>query len=246
METITLTANPREVRGKKTKRLRKQGLLPLILYGHGIENKILETKRADFEKIWNKVGGAGLVDLKLDEEPRKALIVAVQKDPLTDEILHADLHQVKMTEKIKTAIPVELEGESPAVTELQGNLITNKSEIEVECLPKDLVSEIKVEISGLKTFEDRILVKDLSVPEGILVLDDPEEVVVFVEPPRSEEELAKLEETPIGEEKEAVEKIEAEAEAEAETKKEKEEGEKAEESTQERATPSKKEEKSEK
>jgi large subunit ribosomal protein L25 len=119
-----------------------------------------------------------------------------------------------MDEKIKTEIPLEFVGESEAVEQLDGSLVTNRDNVEVECLPADLVSEIQVNISELKTFEDSISVKDLAIPQGIEVLTDSEEVIAVVEPPRSEEELAELEESAAEEEKEAIEQMGAEAEGE--------------------------------
>jgi large subunit ribosomal protein L25 len=130
-----------------------------------------------------------------------------------------------MSEKITTAIPIEFIGESPAVKDLEGNLITSKDEIEVECLPGDLISEIKVDISALKTFDDMIHVKSLNLASTIEVLDDPEDIIAQVTPPRSEEELEQMEtEAATDQEKEQIEKIEAEAEAGKETKEGEEEG----------------------
>ncbi|MEK7447724.1 MAG: 50S ribosomal protein L25, partial [Patescibacteria group bacterium] len=96
--------------------------------------------------------------------------------------------------KITASIPLNFTGDSKAVIDLSGSLITNKSEVEVECLPADLPHEIEVDISVLEDFEAVIHVKDIKVPEGVEIKDDLEETVALVEPPRSEEELAELEE----------------------------------------------------
>lgn len=219
MAEIVLSSSKRELTGKKVKRIRKQGLLPIILYGHQIASKPLQAKKDDFLKVYKTAGTSSLVDLKVDsEKPIKVLIHSLQKDPVSDELLHADLYQVKMTEKIETEVPIKLEGESAAVKEQDGTLVSNRDHVKISCLPQDLISEIEVDISVLKTFEAKILVKNLNVPKGVEILDEPEEVVALVEPPRTEEELAKLEEAPVTEEKEAVEKIEAEAEVEKEKK----------------------------
>ncbi|GAG62078.1 unnamed protein product [marine sediment metagenome] len=218
MKKITLKASKRKILGKKTKSLRKAGLVPAILYGHKIKNAPLAIDKKEFDRVYKKAGQTTLIDLRVqDEKPQKVLIHETQLDPISDNIVHIDFRQVAMTEKIKTEVPVETGGEAPAVTELDGSLILNKDTIEIECLPQDLIHEIKVDISGLKTFENRILVKDLKVPENIVILDNPEEVVVLVTPPRTEEELAELEE--VVEEK--PEEIEVEAEKE---EKEEEEG----------------------
>lgn len=122
-----------------------------------------------------------------------------------------------MDEKIKTEIPLEFVGESEAVKSLEGSLVQNKDSVEVECLPGDLVGEIQIDISVLKTFDDSIHISDITVPHGIEILADAEEMIASVEPPRSEEELAELE-TPSAaeEEKEAIEKMGAESSAEGE------------------------------
>lgn len=120
-----------------------------------------------------------------------------------------------MDEKIKTEIPLEFIGVSDAVETLDGSFVTNRDSIEIECLPTDLVSEVTIDLSVLKTFEDQVTVKDLKLPSTIEVLTDLEEVICFVEEPRSEEELAELEETSAAEqEAEAIEQMTAEGEGE--------------------------------
>jgi len=191
------------------------------LYGHKIKNIPLKVRQIEFDKVSKAAGQTTLIDLKIkDSGTHKVLIQDIQQNPISDQIIHIDFHQVKMTEKIKTEVPVVVEGEAPAVKDLEGSLILNKTEIEIECLPQDLIHEIKIDISVLKTFEDKILVKDLSVPENITILDDPEEVVALVTPPRTEEELKELEETP----EEKPEEVEVEAEAEKKEGEEVEEG----------------------
>jgi large subunit ribosomal protein L25 len=116
--------------------------------------------------------------------------------PVKGQILHVDFYTVNMKEKLQTEIPLEFIGESAAVTEEDGTLITVKTEVNVECLPQDLVHSIQVDISSLATFDDSIRIEDIKVPAGIVILDEPEEVVASVTPPRSEEEMAELEEVP--------------------------------------------------
>lgn len=124
-----------------------------------------------------------------------------------------------MTEKIVTEIPLKFIGEAPAVVDLDGTLLVNRDNIEVECLPTDLVHEIEVDISSLKTFDDLIKVADLKIPKGLEVLNDPNEVVASVTPPRSEEELAELE-APVEEKVEEVEEVEKERKEEEEAEEE--------------------------
>ena len=229
MEKIELSAKKREIVGKKVKNIRKQGLIPAVLYGSKSEPENLSLEKNIFEKVYKKAGTSSLVDLIIDQNSAvKVLIHEPQMDPVEDTPLHVDFYKVNMKEKITTEIPLEFIGESPAVKDLEGNLITNKDEVEVESLPGDLISEIKVDISALKTFDDLIYVKNLDIPATIEILDDPEEIVAQVTPPRSEEELEKMEtEAAADQEKEQIEKMETEAEAEKakeETEKTAEEG----------------------
>lgn len=220
MEKITLKAAKREITGNKVKELRRKGIMPVVLYGKEKKSESLQLGVKEFEKAYDKAGTSALVDLKVDENPEtKILIQDVQFHPVTDVPIHADLYAIKMDEEITTEIPIKFVGVSPAVKDQEGNFIANYDAIEVECLPGDLIHEITVDISGLKTFEDQIKVSDLNIPEKIKVLVDKDEVVALVNPPRSEEELEALEEEAAGDtEKEAVEKMEADAEAEKEAK----------------------------
>jgi len=198
---------------KKAAEERKNKKIPAIVYGSDFENKSISVDNLVFNKIFDQSGESSLINLKIDEQnPIKVLVHDTQIDPKTGVIIHIDFYKVNMKEKIKTAIPLEQIGESLAVFDLEGSLVTNKDEVEVECLPADLVREIQIDISVLKTFDDVIKVSDIKVPAGIEILDDPEEVCVLVQPPRSEEELAELEEKP----EEDVESVEVEGEKPAE------------------------------
>ena len=191
-------------------------------------------------KVSKVAGESTLIDLEIaGNKENKVLIRHLQRHPVSDEIVHVDLYQVDMTQEIETEIPLSFTGTSAAVEELEGNLITNADSVKVKCLPNKLVSEIEVDISVLKTFEELIHLKDIDVPEGIEVLDDPEIVVAQVTPPRSEEELAELEAettTAADTEKAQIEGMEAEA-AKEKAEKETSEGETTE--NQETAAPPK-------
>jgi len=217
MEEITLRGQKRDLLGKKVKSLRKDGQLPSIMYGKNIKEIPLVLNKAEFGRVTQEAGEATLIDLRIPEEkPAKVLIRDIQRHPVNGEIMHVDLYKVDMSQEIQTEIPLKFEGTAPAVEELEGNLITNKDSIKVECLPDKLVSEITVNVSALKTFDDLIHVKDLNIPKGIKVLDDGEEIIAQVTPPRSEEELAELEAEPQAAEAEKahIETMEAEAAAE--------------------------------
>lgn len=210
-----MKAEKRTVLGKKVQSLRNNGLIPVVLYGKDFASKSLSVKKTDLEKVLKTAGTSTIVDLEVDGQTHKILLHEPQRDAVHSHILHVDFYKVNMKVKIHTEIPLEFVGISLAVEDLEGNLITNKDTLEVECLPDDLVNHIEVDISVLKTFEDLIKVEDLKIPEGIEVQDDKEEIIAQVTAPRSEEELEAMEsETAADEEKEKIEGMESAAEAE--------------------------------
>ncbi len=204
MDSPVLNAIPREIIGKKVKTLRQIGQLPVIAYGHGTANRNLTVQGKEFTKLASAAGSSTLVDLIINtDSPVKVLIHDLQYDPLTGNITHADLLEVKMNEKLQTEIALRFTGEAPAVKELEGNLVTTKDALKVEAFPQDLLPEIEVDISRLVTFDDKITVADVKVPSTITILDDPEETLAVVTAPRSEAEL-EAELAPTTEEAEAA------------------------------------------
>ena len=170
------------------------GAIPGILYGRGIENLMFWVNRREFNRICEDAGESTIFKAKLENgEERNVLIKEVQRNILSGKPIHVDLYQVRMDEEIEATVELEFVGESPVVKEFGGVLVKNMDEIEVKCLPGDLHSKIKVDVSRIKTFEDYIYVKDLPVSGKVELLVDPENVVAMVSEPRSEEELAELE-----------------------------------------------------
>lgn len=189
MDTIRLEGQTRTITGKKVSTLRTEGLTPAVLYGHKIKNTNVAIPSKIFEKVYAQAGESTLIDLVLDGgASKKVLIQDIQRDALTGSVTHIDFHEVSMTEKITTEIPLKFIGESKAVKEMSGVLVKNMDDIKVECLPTDLVHEIEVDITPLVDFETSIHVKELNIPHGITVLEQQDEVVVTVTPPRAEEE----------------------------------------------------------
>ena len=196
--------------------MRQKNEIPAILYGRKFAALPLSIQENEFLKAFQKAGEATLINLEIPQkEPVKALIRDIQKEPVSDKIIHVDLYKVDMTQEIQTEIPLKFIGQAPAVEEQEGNFITNKDALKVECLPDRLVSEIEVDISSLKSFSDLIRISDLKIPEGIKVLEEPTDIIAQVTPPLSEEELKALEEEAAATtEKAQIETIEAEAEKE--------------------------------
>lgn len=208
MDSITLNAAPRTVAGKANKKLRLANTVPAVVYGHGVSSQSVAVEAVAFQKAYRQAGSSSLVDLVIGTgAPMKVLIHAVQQHPTKTIPIHIDFYQVKMTEKLTTDIDLRFVGESAAVKELGGIFIRTLDTVKVECLPGDLVPAIDVNIATLKSFDDRIHVRDIVSPKGITILDSADEVVASVTPPRSEEELASLS-TKVEEDVAAVEKVE--------------------------------------
>src|SRR3989338_8601515 len=190
METVALSARLRELTGKKVKTLRLKGDIPGVVYGHGLDSTPITVERVALKKAFAKAGSGTLVDLTIGEQkPIKVLFHEPQVHYLSGEPIHFDLYAVKMDEEIETTIPIIFVGISPAVDELEGNFIANRDELTIKCLPGNLIPNVEVDISILKTFDDSIKVSDIQVPETVQIQDEMEETVALVTAPRSEEEL---------------------------------------------------------
>lgn len=211
---LTLSAKIRKDLGKKTKTLRGKGILPAVLYGPEIKSALpLGLDCKSFEKVYNTAGESSLISLEVNGKKFLVLIHDLKRDPLEEKLIHVDFYQPRLGEEVEVTVPIIFEGEPIAIKELGGTLVKNISEVEVKALPQKLPHEIKVDIEELKTFEDRVLVKDLKLPEGVKILKDPEEIIAFVSPlEKVEEELVK----PIEEKVEEVEKVEEEEKPEEE------------------------------
>lgn len=219
---IELKAEIRTVTGNKLKTLYEKGFIPAVVYGLGHKPISIQLDYQEFRKAFEEAGESTIIKLKVQnpktnkEEVKNVLIHDFDRNPETDKFIHVDFLQVRMDKVITAEVHLVFEGESPAVKNLEGVLIKNINEVEVEALPKDLPHELKIDISTLKTFDDHIKIKDLKLSEGVKIKADPEEVIASVAPPRTEEELEGLEEKP--EEQipaEEIEKTEGKTEVES-------------------------------
>ncbi|MEY4723652.1 MAG: ribosomal protein large subunit ribosomal protein [Candidatus Parcubacteria bacterium] len=198
MEALSLQATSRTIKGKKVKTVRSAGLVPAVVYGHGIPARDISIDFRTFEKLVSQAGESSLVDLTVDAEaPVKILVHEVQYHPLKDTIIHADLRQVRMDEKLETNIAIKFVGEAPAVKTSGAILVKNLTFVTVSCLPGDLVPEIEIDLSALKNFEDRISISDVVAPKGIEFLNGPTEVIIIAAQPISEEELLAMDAKPV-------------------------------------------------
>jgi len=178
--------------GKKVRNLRGEGVVPAVLYGPALQPAVLSVAKKEFALVLKEAGESSLVSLEVGQEKTPVLIRGVQRHPVSGDVMHVDFYQPRLDEKIKIMILIRLEGEAPAQKDLEGTLIQNVHEVEVEALPQDLPHEIVADVSVLKTFEDRILVGDLQVSSAVEVIAEPDWIVAQVMPPENvEAELAK-------------------------------------------------------
>lgn len=199
MENVRLDAENREITGKKVKRLRAQGWIPAVLFGAEQTSIPVQVEERELERSLSQAGSTALVDLYIDSEakPHIVLVRDVQRDVLTSRLQHVDFYQVQLDRKVRTSPALHLVGEAPIVETSMGVLVQILNQVEVECLPSDLIDSIEVDVSSLETLDDSITIGDLQVPPGVTILADPGDAVVSVVVPRAafleeEEEAAEL------------------------------------------------------
>lgn len=175
---------------KACRALRKEGKLPGVVYGEGKEADMITVSMKDFEKVWKDEGEASVFALEGLEKEKSVLIQDVTLDPLYGTPLHVDFYAVQTDKVVSVEVPLVFEGTAPAEKELGGTLIKVIRSLEIEALPKDLPKEIVVDISGLKTFDDQLHIKDIVLPVGVTATADPDEVVALVQEAKEEEEIA--------------------------------------------------------
>jgi len=177
MKSISLAAEHRTAVRKGLGSLRRSGQLPAVLYGVNKEPQSIQLNSREASKIINRIFGTVLIDLQLDGGARKALLREVQRNFITDEILHVDFYEVAMDRTMRVKVPVRLVGAAPAVVTLGGILVRGLSEIEIECLPNDLIEEVDVDLAVLKEIGDNIHVSDLKVPDNIKIITHADEQI---------------------------------------------------------------------
>ncbi len=189
MTTYELKADPRTVFGRKTKQLRNKGLVPGNIFGKKIKSLAIELDKTVLVDIMRQAGETGLIHLRVkgEDAARPVLVAGYAQNPVSDEILHVDFHEVDLKQKTKAAVPVHTIGESPAV-EAGNILVVLRNEIEVEALPTDLPDAIEVDIAGLLEVGDTVHAKDLKVDRSKVTLEiEDEEPIVTIQEPAKEE-----------------------------------------------------------
>lgn len=215
MEEIVLKANRRTVIGKQVNALRRQGKLPAVLYGRHIEATPILLDQKEASRQLEKISSSALIVVDVDGERYYALVRERQRNPMLGSLRHVDFQAVLLTEKVRAKVAIRIIGESPAVETYFGILVTGLEELEVECLPRDLPERVDCDISNLAEIGDSVYVRDLSLPKGVSILDNPDELVVVITAPVSEVALAEEEAEVVAEaEPEVIERGKREEEVE--------------------------------
>ena len=191
MAPMELSAQVRTVTGKQVRRLRKEGWIPAVLYGPDAKSQPLQVPAAEAEAVIDQAGTSHLITLSISGEssPLQVLVRGFQRDPIRRNLLHVDFYRVEMDKPITMEIPIVLVGSSPVVDRREGILLQGKQMLEIECLPRDLIEAVEVDLSALTEVDQQITVGDLVLPPTIRVLDDPDEMVVRVTPLEAAEEV---------------------------------------------------------
>ncbi len=189
------------------------------LYGKKQENLHLTFDYQTFRKTWKEAGSSSIVNLQVDgeSEPREVMIHHIDYNPLTDEFQHIDLKQVERGKKMVIKVPIVLVGESPAIKNLSGVLTHGKTEVEMKCLPRDLLKEIEIDIAVLEEFGQSVRVEDLKIDaEKYEILEEADTMLVSVIAPKTQEQIdeEEAEDAEAGETAVVSEDVAAEAEEE--------------------------------
>ena len=204
--TLELTAEPRTVLGKRVRRLRRQGIVPANIYGHGASRPIQAPERV-LDHLLAHGGRTGLVTIAVDGRPETALLKEIQRDPRSGKLLHIEFQAVSMEESVSSMVPVRFVGESTAVTKLGGIMTHPRTEVHVTARAVDLPESVEVDVSSLVELHSAVHVSDLAASSKYAITDPPEEVLAIVLPPKVEvEELeAEAEEAAAAAEEEGAE-----------------------------------------
>jgi large subunit ribosomal protein L25 len=182
MQELKIKATKREVLGKKSRFLRRQGITPAHLFGHSLESLAIQCDTSELQKVVSTAGTTRLISLKLegDKENKVVFVREIQKDFLTRELVHVDFFQVRKDEKITMDIPIVLVGDAPALKGKGRVMTRGLNVLSIECLPEKIPPQIDIDVTVLKELEDSIHVRDLKLDKDIIVHIDPDQLVAKV------------------------------------------------------------------
>lgn len=180
MEKVVLKATKRDVVGKQVKAMRREGMLPAVIYGRHLEPLSISLEAHSAGLALAKVTASSLVMIEVDGKEYPALVRERQRDYIKGNLTHVDFLAVDLNEKLRTSVGLAFVGVSPAVKDYNGVLVHNLERLEVECLPGDLPERITVDIAMLKQIGDIIRVRDLNISDKVRILADEDEPVAVV------------------------------------------------------------------
>ncbi|MEO8511624.1 MAG: 50S ribosomal protein L25 [Chloroflexota bacterium] len=186
----------RTASGKANKRLRREGIVPGVIFGLKSDSIPVQVDARTFELLYKRAGRTSVVNLKVDDArgATSAVIKNVQRHPLTGRAIHVDFLRVDLKAEMETDVPLNFSGTAPAVERSGGTLVTNVSSVRVRALPNEIPHEIVVDVSTLVSLDVAIHVRDLSLNrDQVTVMTDADELVAKVLPPRVEEEIEPVE-----------------------------------------------------
>ncbi|MDP3726006.1 MAG: 50S ribosomal protein L25 [bacterium] len=213
-----LIAEKRDLK-TKAQNIRLTGKIPAIFYGRKTESTPISVPHGDFIKVWKEAGESAIINLSYGGKDLNVLIYDVALDPVRDFPIHADFYVVEADRPVEVSVQIEFTGEAPVQKEEGVSVVKALHEVEIKGLPKDLPQSLTVDLSALVTIESQIFDKNISLPTGITLVTDPDEVVAAVSVAKVEEEVpvAEFDPTKIEVEKKGKEEVEGEEGATGET-----------------------------
>jgi large subunit ribosomal protein L25 len=182
---LELSAEPRDVFGKHVKRLRREGIIPANIYGHGASRAIQAPARA-LERLLTSGGRTSVIAIAFDGRSETALLKALQRDPRSGQIIHADFQAVSMDQEVTSLVPIRFIGESEAVTRFDGVMTHPRTELHVTARAADLPDAVEVDVSSITELHGAIHISDLPASSTYQVVDPGDEVLAIVLPPKRE------------------------------------------------------------
>jgi len=187
MEKIVLKASKRDVAGKKVGALRRQGKLPAVLYGHGVETTPILLDAYEGSQTLSRLTSSTLLTIDLDGKQYLAQVREKQRDFIKNRLVHVDFQIVSLTEMMHAKVGIELTGTAPAVKNFNAVIHTGLTALEVECMPQDMPERIVVDLSGLAEIGDSVRVRGVVLSDKVKILADPEEIIAIAAAPKKEE-----------------------------------------------------------
>jgi large subunit ribosomal protein L25 len=187
MEKQVLKATKRTVTGKQVRQLRRAGQLPAVIYGHNVEPVAISLDSHDATVSLSKVSSSTLITIEVEGKEYPTLVREKQRDFIRNVLTHVDFLAVSLKEKLRAEVTLEFVGISLAVKDLNAILVNGLTTLTVECLPSDLPEKFVVDISNLVVIGNGIHVRDVTAPDNVRIIDDPDEMIVVATAPAKEE-----------------------------------------------------------